>query len=316
MFEAISGKGVSVVLEEKRVLVGNRRLMAEEKISTKSFEEKISSFENDGKTVVIVAVNKEAVGLVAVADTLKESSIKAVKDLKGMGLEMIMLTGDNERTANAIAQQVGVERVIADVLPADKVNVVKMLQEEGKSVAMVGDGINDAPALAQADIGIAVGSGTDVAVETAGIVLIKDDLKDVPTSIKLSHSTMKKIKQNLFWAFFYNIGLIPVAATGLLNPILAAVAMGLSSVTVVTNSLTLKRFNPKKWKGKLSNKGRKELTNKGRKEVKKDLTMDPVCKMTVDENSAVATSTYEGKKYYFCNISCKVDFDKNPKQYI
>ncbi len=258
-FEAVSGRGVRVVLDKHKVLLGNRRLMVEEKVDTQMFEDKISSLEHGGKTVMIVAVDSAPVGLIAVADTLKESSLEAVEDLKKMGLEVIMLTGDNERTANAIAGQVGVDSVIADVLPADKVNVVKMLQEQGKTVAMVGDGINDAPALAQADIGIAIGSGTDVAVETGGIILMKNDLRDVPTGIKLSQSTMSKIKQNLFWAFFYNIALIPIAATGLLNPILAAVAMALSSVTVVTNSLTLKRFNPKRWKGKLSNKKRKEV---------------------------------------------------------
>jgi Cu+-exporting ATPase len=318
MFEAMSGRGVRVLLNRKRVIVGNRRLMLEEKISIKSFEDKISSLETEGKTVMIVAINKEALGLVAVADTLKESSIKAVKDLKKMGLEIIMLTGDNETTANAIAQKIGVERVIANVLPADKVNVVKKLQDEEKIVAMVGDGINDAPALAQADIGIAIGSGTDVAVETAGIVLIKNDLKEVPTSIKLSQSTMNKIKQNLFWAFFYNVGLIPVAATGLLNPILAAIAMGLSSVTVVTNSLTLKRFKPESWKGKLGARTkRRKMKTENKEEVKiNKMEVDPVCKMNVDPMNAAATYSYKDKRYYFCSLGCKTEFEKNPEKYV
>jgi Cu+-exporting ATPase len=307
-FEAVSGQGVRVVLEKRKVLLGNRRLMSGETVDTEPFEYKTSSLEQSGKTVMIVAVDGAPVGLISVADTLKESSLEAVDDLKKIGIEVIMLTGDNERTAKAIASQVGVDSVIADVLPVDKAKIVKMLQEQGKTVAMVGDGINDAPALAQADIGIEIGSGADVAVETAGMVLIKNDLRDVPTGIKLSQATMSKIKQNLFWAFFYNIGLIPVAATGFLNPILAAVAMALSSVTVVTNSLTLKRFNPKRWKGKLSNKNRKEVKEK-------KMAVDPVCKMTVEESSAAATSTYQGKTFYFCNPGCKASFDKNPEQY-
>ncbi len=308
-FEAISGLGVSVIVDERKVLLGNRRLMAEEKVKTHKFEKKISSLEQDGKTVMIIAVDSIPVGLIAVADTLKEFSKEAVKDLKKMGMNVIMLTGDNERTANAVAREVGVERVIASILPAEKAKIVKMLQEEGNMVAMVGDGINDAPALAQADVGIAIGSGTDVAVETGGIILVKDDLRDVATSIKLSHYTMSKIRQNLFWAFFYNTSLIPVAASGFLNPIFAAIAMSLSSVTVVANSLTLKRFKPIHWKKRLSNQKLNEVNNKR-------MTLDPVCKMTVDESSAAATSTYKDKTFYFCNISCKTEFDKNPEKYV
>jgi Cu+-exporting ATPase len=219
--------------------------MAENHVSTQEFEQELAKLEAEGKTVMILAIDKKLAGLIAVADTLKEYSKEAINKLKKMGVEVIMLTGDNQRTAKAIANQVGIERFFAEVLPQDKAAAVKKLQEEGKVVAMVGDGINDAPALAQANIGIAIGSGTDVAIETGGIVLIKDDLRDVPASIKLSKKTMSKIKQNLFWAFAYNTALIPVAALGFLNPILAAIAMALSSVTVVTNSLTLKRFNPK-----------------------------------------------------------------------
>ena len=309
-FEAVSGQGVKVVLEKRQVLLGNRRMMSEAGIDLQPFEEKISSLEDEGKTVMIEAVDRRPIGLIAVADTVKESSRAAVEDLKKMGIEVVMLTGDNEKTAMAIAQQVGVSRVIANVLPADKANVIKELQQEGKIVAMVGDGINDAPALAQADVGIAIGSGTDVAVETGGIVLIKDDLRDVATAIKLSQSTMSKIKQNLFWAFIYNVGLIPVAATGFMNPVLAAVAMALSSVTVVTNSLTLRRFNPKRWKGRLSHKTRKI------KEVSEEkMAIDPVCKMTVKESPKAIQSNYKGKTYYFCSPGCKAEFDKNPGKY-
>lgn len=196
--------------------------------------------------MITLTLDGNIVGIIAVADTIKDSAKEAVKDLKEMGLDVVMLSGDNERTVRAIAQQLGIDKSFSDVLPGEKASVIRSLQEEGRSVAMVGDGINDAPALAQADIGIALGSGTDVAVEAAGIVLIKDDLRDVVASILLSKKTMKKIKQNLFWAFAYNAAFIPIAASGLLSPIFAAIAMTMSSVSVVTNSLTLKKFQPKK----------------------------------------------------------------------
>jgi Cu+-exporting ATPase len=223
--------------------------MKENRISTSHVEQKLKALENQGKTAMLLAYGRELVGIIAVADTLKEHSKQAVEALKAMDKEVVMITGDNERTGKAIAGQLGISRVLAEVLPQDKALEVKKLQKEGKIVAMVGDGINDAPALAQADIGIALGSGTDVAMETGGIVLIKDDLRDVVKAIKLSGYTIKKIRQNLFWAFFYNSAGIPIAAGVLypffgflLNPIIAAAAMAFSSVSVVGNSLLMKRY--------------------------------------------------------------------------
>jgi P-type Cu+ transporter len=205
--------------------------------------------ETEGKTAMILAVDSKAVGIVAAMDTLKPDAIEAINGLKSMKLEVAMLTGDNERTAKAIAAQLGIDTIIANVLPWQKEEAIKNLQSQGKIVAMVGDGINDAPALARADIGIAIGSGTDVAKETGGIVLIKDDLRDVALAIELSKKTMRKINTNLFWAFIYNVVMIPIAAVGLLNPVWAAGAMAISSLTVVTNSALLKtaKFKFKKY---------------------------------------------------------------------
>ncbi len=239
-FEAIPGHGVKVSINGREILIGNRRLMSEKGIPIRDKEAVISSLEEKGNTVMIVAEDNMLKGLIAVADTLKEHAEEVVKGLKAEGVQVVMLTGDNERTAKAIGAKVGIERIIANVLPGDKAKVVKELQAEGKVVAMVGDGINDAPALAQADIGIAIGSGSDVAKETGGIILVKDDLRDVIKSIRLSRATMRKIKQNLFWALFYNTAAIPIAAFGLLNPIIAAAAMAISSLSVVSNSALLK----------------------------------------------------------------------------
>jgi len=251
-FEAIPGHGILAKHDKKEILFGNRNLMKKYEIKTDGLEEKISSLENEGKTVMILAVNKKIIGLVAVADTLKEFSKEAVKKLREAGKEVIMMTGDNKRTAGGIAKQVGIDSVLAEVLPEGKEKEIDKLQKEGKVVAMVGDGINDAPALAKADIGIAIGAGTDVALETGQIVLIKNDLRDVVTAIDLSNYTIKKIKQNLFWAFFYNSIGIPIAAgllypfTGfLLNPMIAGAAMAFSSVSVVSNSLSMKRYRKK-----------------------------------------------------------------------
>lgn len=240
-FEAIPGHGVKVTHNGREILIGNRRLMKDIGIPVEDKEAAISRLEEKGNTVIIVAEDKKLKGLVAVADTLKEHADFVVKELRSEGIQVIMLTGDNERTAKAVGGKVGIERIIANVLPGDKAKVIKELQSEGKVVAMVGDGINDSPALAQSDIGIAIGSGSDVAKETGGIILVKDELTDVIKSIRLSRATMRTIKQNLFWAFFYNTAAIPIAAFGLLNPIIAAAAMSISSLSVVTNSALLKR---------------------------------------------------------------------------
>jgi len=239
-FEAVPGHGIKVTFKEKAILLGNRRLMKNNGLDTKEIETTMKTFEADGKTAMILAVDGNISAVVAVADTIKENSAKAISEIKKIGIETVMLTGDNEITAKAVAKKVGIDRVIANVLPGEKAKVIKDIQAEGKVVAMVGDGINDAPALAQADLGIALGSGSDVAKETGGIVLIKDDLMDVVKAVKLSKLTMKKIKQNLFWALGYNTGAIPIAAFGLLNPIIAAAAMSASSLSVVTNAATLK----------------------------------------------------------------------------
>jgi Cu+-exporting ATPase len=214
--------------------------MQEKNVQITQLENTLAELEEQGKTSMLLSVDGEPAGIVAAMDTPKENAAEAVRQLKNMKLEVAMLTGDNERTAQAIAKQLDIEQVIANVLPWQKVDAIKKLQSKQKVVAMVGDGINDAPALAQADIGIAIGSGTDIAKETGGIVLIKDDLRDVVLGIELSKKTMRKINTNLFWAFIYNTVMIPVAAVGLLNPMFAAGAMAISSLTVVSNSATLK----------------------------------------------------------------------------
>ncbi|MBU5344121.1 heavy metal translocating P-type ATPase [Caldifermentibacillus hisashii] len=250
-FTAIPGRGIEVMVDGKKLLAGNKKLMNERKIDLGFLAETSNELASQGKTPMYIAINNQIAGIIAVADTVKENSVKAIQKLHKMGIEVAMITGDNKRTAEAIAKQVGIDRVLSEVLPEDKANEVKKLQDEGKKVAMVGDGINDAPALAQADIGIAIGSGTDVAIESADIVLMRSDLMDVPSAVELSKSTIRNIKQNLFWAFAYNVAGIPFAmgilylfGGPLLNPIIAAAAMSFSSVSVLLNALRLKRFKP------------------------------------------------------------------------
>lgn len=248
-FESMPGRGVSAIINKHKVLLGSRRLLIEHNINIHdSIEEKIKKLEEDGKTVMLLAFDNKVAGVLAVSDTIKEGAVEAVNSLKNMNINVAILTGDNKRTAYAIARKLGVNLVFAEVLPNDKAYIVKKLREEGKTVAMVGDGVNDAPALTQADVGIAIGSGTDIAKEAGGIILVRNDPRDVVVAIQLSRKIVRKIKENLFWAFIYNVALIPVAAGALyplgvlLNPIYAAIAMASSSITVTVNSMLLNRF--------------------------------------------------------------------------
>jgi Cu+-exporting ATPase len=263
----VPGHGIEARIEGRRVVLGNLRLMQVRSLGLNGLAPQGEGLASEGKTPMFVAVDGQVAGVIAVADTIKPSARDAVAEMRRMGLEVVMLTGDNRGTAESIARQAGIDRVLAEVLPEDKSNEVRALQAEGRVVAMVGDGINDAPPLAQADVGIAIGTGTDVAMEAADITLIKGDPRDVATAIRLSKQTMRVIRENLFWAFAYNVALIPVAAGvlyplfsetgvpgwlgpffgeyGFLNPMLAAGAMALSSVSVMANSLRLRGFRPR-----------------------------------------------------------------------
>lgn len=255
-FEAVSGHGLRARYADHTILIGNRKLMEDNKLSiTSAIETKLKEFESEGKTATLVVIDYNLSGIIAFADTIKDEAAEAIDSLKLMGIDVVMLTGDNERTAKAVAYQLGISKVFSQVLPQQKEQVISNLKKNGNVVAMVGDGINDAPALAQADLGIAIGSGTDVAKETGGIILIKGDLRDVVTALDLGRKTVSKIKQNLFWAFAYNVGLIPIAGgilvpftgVGMFGwlPMLAGMAMAMSSVTVVGNSILLGRYKPR-----------------------------------------------------------------------
>jgi Cu+-exporting ATPase len=305
-FQAVPGQGVDALAADGRILLGNARMMAARGIDVVALEPRARQLAQEGKSAVYIAFGGEPQGLVAVADVLKPETRAAVAALKSLGIEAIMLTGDTRATGEAIARHAGLDRVLADVLPEQKAAEIKRLQSDARLVAMVGDGINDAPALAQADVGIAMGSGTDVAIEAADVTLMRGDLRGVVTAIELSRRTIRIIKENLGWAFGYNIVLIPVAAgllypfSGiLLSPILAGLAMALSSVSVVANSLRLKRFSPTVFQGGGL-----------------DMVTDPVCKMDVDPKKAAARSTFKGQTIYFCAVGCKEKFDADPGKYI
>jgi Cu+-exporting ATPase len=250
-FESMSGQGIRATVEKHNILIGSPRFVGEQGISDAAFGPQIEGLQSAGRTAIVVIIDGVAAGILGIADTIKDSSHEAVAELQALGLEVVMITGDNQRTAEAIASEVGIKRVLADVLPGQKADAIKQLQTGGKRVAMVGDGINDAPALAQADVGIAIGTGTDIAMEASDLTLMSGDLRGVTRAISLSKSTMRTIYQNLFWAFIYNIILIPVAVLGLLVPMLAAGAMAFSSVFVVSNSLRLRNSSLSQSQSKL-----------------------------------------------------------------
>lgn len=344
-FEAVAGHGIKVRYSDHLILVGNRKLMKDSGLQVDTADKQLKELEEQGKTATLLAIDNELSGIIAMADTIKENAPDAVKALQDNGIEVVMLTGDNEKTAKAIAGKLSIDRVMAEVLPQQKEEVIRKLKSEGKIVAMVGDGINDAPALASADLGIAIGSGTDVAKETGGIILIKNDLRDVVTAIELGKKTVTKIKQNLFWAFAYNTALIPVAGGALVPifgpeiysflPFLAAGAMATSSATVVGNSLLLARYKPKV-EASSSKVGRKTIVKKP-KELEETaetilpvyqknsdknaydkivgMAIDPICGMTVDESKTKLVSEHEGHKFYFCSSNCKKSFGKDPRRY-
>ena len=338
-FDSITGKGVRAKVDGRSILIGNPALLRDAGIDTTALEAEADRLAADGKTPLLVAVDGKPAGVIAVADTLKEESVAAVASLRALGLEVVMITGDNRRTAAAIARQVGIGRVLAEVLPDRKAAEIRRLQSEGRRVAMVGDGINDAPALAQADVGMAIGTGTDVAIESSDITLISGALTGVSTAIQLSRATMRNIRQNLVFAFAYNVIGIPIAAgvlypfVGLrLSPMIAAAAMAMSSLSVVSNSNRLRGFRSKPVQSAAIGRSAAEpkvevgaddarhtqeraLTGQGDDMSDETAATDPVCGMTVDSATAEYRSFNNGKAYYFCSGGCKEKFDKDPAKF-
>jgi P-type Cu+ transporter len=316
-FDSITGKGVAATVTGRRVLIGNARLLDDNGIDPDVLTERVTRLAIDGKTAMLVAVDGRAAGAIAVADTLKDDAAASVATLRRLGLEVVMLTGDNRRTAEAIARTVGVDRVLAEVLPGDKAAEVARLQAEGKTVGMVGDGINDAPALAQADVGIAIGTGTDVAIEAADVTLISGQLSGLVTAIALSKATMRNIRQNLGFAFGYNTLGIPLAAGVLypvfawrLNPMIAAAAMAASSLSVVTNANRLRRFHPPTDNGSAPSQSTPATVEVRRTET------DPVCGMTVAPSATTPTFERDGRTWWFCSTGCRDAFATDPDAHL
>jgi Cu+-exporting ATPase len=324
-FRSVTGKGIEAIVDGHAVLVGTGQLLAEKQVDPTVLEAGANRLSEAGKTAIHVAVDGQPAGVVAVSDTLKDDSPRAVRALRDLGLEVVMITGDNRRTAEAVAREVGIGRVLAEVLPADKASEVRRLQDEGKLVAMVGDGINDAPALAQSDVGIAIGTGTDVAIEAADVTLISGALEGVVTTVTLSRATMRNIRQNLFFAIIYNALGIPVAAgalypaTGLLlSPMIAAGAMALSSLSVVGNANRLRRYRAEVLpaEGASMDHVRVEVPEQEeRKEDQMETVKDLVCGMDIDPATSAASEEYEGKTYHFCSESCHQRFVAAPERF-
>jgi P-type Cu+ transporter len=324
-FQSVTGKGIDVIVDGRRVLVGSRRLLTDAGIDADQLEAHAAALSENGKTPMLAAIDGVAAGVIAVADTVKPDSAAAVTTLRRLGLEVVMITGDNARTAAAIARQVGITRVLAEVLPEDKAAQVRRLQAEGKRVGMVGDGINDAPALAQADVGIAIGTGTDVAMEAADITIIAGELRGIVIAITLSRATMRNIKENLVFAFGYNTTGIPIAAgvlyplVGLLlNPMIAAAAMAASSLSVVGNANRLRRYRPPRLDAPAAAVDGQPTVEVGseQQDVPTVEVRDPVCGMTVDPHTAPATITHAGTTYYFCATGCRDAFADRPATYL
>jgi Cu+-exporting ATPase len=326
-FESVTGHGVRATVGGRNVLVGRKRLLDADAIDVSTLDDAAWGLAEEGKTAIYAAIDGRAAGVVAVADTLKNDSPAAVGALRDLGLEVVMITGDNTRTAEAVARQVGIERVLAEVLPQDKSLEVRRLQDEGKLVAMVGDGINDAPALAQSDVGIAIGTGTDVAIEASDVTLISGELRGIVSALALSRATMRNIRQNLFFAFIYNSIGIPIAAGILypffgimLSPMIAAAAMAASSLSVVTNANRLHGFQAPSLKVGARPIDRPVLVEVGERETtEEEETMatvkDQVCGMEIDPATAAGSEKYERKVYYFCSQSCLDSFKSDPQKY-